>query len=297
MLRRLDDIDLARRQGADRGLLVGHRQPFDAVDLGELAARKARRRLGARLVLGVPDVDGLVAGLPLVGLEDEGAGAHELLDLVAGRGLGDSLGHDEGIARGLGQRLQHHAGRRLEHELEGFGIDRLGVGQLGPQDLAQAIAHGPALQRRQHILRRDRLAVVEFQAVAQREGPGELVGRDGPGVDHLRLDLEVSVQRKQRVVDHVAVVADDEGRGPDRIEDLQVRMHDHAQRLGLLCGGGPGDSESAGGEQSEKTMTHCLSPILDDHPGRLVGDHDGRCVGVARRDGRHDRGVDHPEAF
>ena len=39
--------------------------------------------------------------------------------------------------------------------------------------------------------------------------------------------------REQRVVDHVAVVAGDIGRRPDRIEDLQIRMHHDAQgRLG-----------------------------------------------------------------
>jgi hypothetical protein len=34
--------------------------------------------------------------------------------------------------------------------------------------------------------------------------------------DHLRLDLALRVEGEQRVVDHVAVVADDVGGGPDR---------------------------------------------------------------------------------
>ena len=41
---------------------------------------------------------------------------------------------------------------------------------------------------------------------------------------------------EQRVVDHVAVVADDVGGGPDRIEDLEVRVHHGPQRL-LRVGG------------------------------------------------------------
>ena len=76
---------------------------------------------------------------------------------------------------------------------------------------------------------RDRRAVMEFQPVAQGEGPGELVVGGRPLVDHLRLDLEVAVQREQRVVDHVAVVAHDVGRRPDRIEDLQIGVIDHPQ--------------------------------------------------------------------
>ena len=59
------------------------------------------------------------------------------------------------------------------------------------------------------------------------------VGRDVVLLDHLRLDRALLVLREQRVIDHVAVVADDVGGGPDRIEDLQVRMHHRAQgRLG-----------------------------------------------------------------
>ena len=34
-----------------------------------------------------------------------------------------------------------------------------------------------------------------------------------------------------------------------------------------------------------------------DHIRRLFGDHDRRCVGIAADDGRHDRGIDHTQAF
>ena len=37
--------------------------------------------------------------------------------------------------------------------------------------------------------------------------------------------------------------------------------------------------------------------ILDHHLAALGGDHDGGRVGVARGDGRHHRGIDHPQAF
>ncbi len=152
-----------------------------------------------------------------------------VVDLLAGVGLGDLLRHDEGVARRLAQRLQHDAGRRLEHDLEGLGIDGFDVDHLGPEHLPQRIAHRPALERGDDVRRRDRRAVVEFETVAQGEGPGELVVAHLPRVDHLRLDLEIAVQREQRVVDHVAVVADDVGGRPDRIEDLEIGVVDHSQ--------------------------------------------------------------------
>ena len=74
-------------------------------------------------------------------------------------------------------------------------------------------------------------AVMELQAVAQREGVGELVVAELALVDHLRLDLELRVDREQRVVDHVAVVAGDVGRGRDRIEDAQIRLRHELERL------------------------------------------------------------------
>ena len=70
----------------------------------------------------------------------------------------------------------------------------------------------------------------QSEPVAQREGVGQLVRRLVVFLDHLRLDLALLVHREERVVDHVAVVAGDVGRGPDRIDDLEVRMHDDAQR-------------------------------------------------------------------
>jgi hypothetical protein len=258
VLRRLDHVDLALHQGAGRGLLVGDRHPFDPVELGDLAAGQAGGRLGARLVLGVPDVDRLVAGLPFILDEDERARASVVVDLLERIGLGYLLGHDEGGARGLTQRLQHDAGRRLELDLEGLGIERLDVGDLGPQQLAVRRAHRPAPERRHDVLRRDRRAVVEFEPVAQGEGPGQLVRRGRPLVDHLRLDLEVAVQREQRVVDHVAVVAHDVGGGPDRIEDLEIRMVDDAE--GRLRLGRAGQRHCHCREQRHHTLDHAGLP-------------------------------------
>src|SRR6185369_9693246 len=96
------------------------------------------------------------------------------------------------------------------------------------------------------VLGRDGTAVVPDEAVAQREGVGELIGRDLVLVDHLRLDLAVGVGGKQRVVDHIAVVADDVGGGPDRIDDLEVRVHHGPQRLLRVCGCGKADCGNRG---------------------------------------------------
>ena len=77
------------------------------------------------------------------------------------------------------------------------------------------------------------------QPVAQGDGMGELVVGDFVAFRHLRLDLALGVNREQRVVNHVAVVAGDVGRAPDRIDRLEVGVHDRAHDfLGLCCGAG-----------------------------------------------------------
>jgi hypothetical protein len=92
-----------------------------------------------------------------------------------------------------------------------------------PQRASEAIASSPV-----------RRAVVELQSRAQREAPQALVGARRPLVDHLRLHAALLVGAEQRVVHHVAVVARHVLRGPDRVEDVEVGMRDHAQHL-VLC--------------------------------------------------------------
>jgi hypothetical protein len=93
---------------------------------------------------------------------------------------------------------------------------------------------------------------VPFQAIAQGEGPGELVGRDLPLVDHLRLDLELVVEGEQRVVDHVAVMGGNQRGGPDRIDDLEIRMQRDLERS-LRVGGRR--KRSGGDKRTSKTTT------------------------------------------
>ena len=166
--------------------------------------------------------------------------------------------------RRLGQRLQHHAVGLLQHDLEGPVVDRLHLLGLLAQQAAQRVLVGEALDRRQHVRRGDRLAVMPLQALAQLEGPGELVVAHRPALDHLRPRLELGVEREERVVDQVAVVADDVGRRPDRIDDLEIRVHDDLQRLARLGVDGRRGEQRNGGKQSTTQHEHSLSWMSED---------------------------------
>jgi len=135
-------------------------------------------------------------------------------------------------------------------------------GELGDEILellAHRIAAHPAVHRGHAVRRRDRLAVVPFEPVAQGEGPQQLVGRDFVLVDHLRLDDVVLVDSEQGVVDHVAVVARDVRRRPDRVEDGQVAVPDVAQDLRLGRRRAHGRRQRRTGCQSaEFTAFDCL---------------------------------------
>ncbi|WKL24305.1 hypothetical protein Q1M63_01280 (plasmid) [Sinorhizobium meliloti] len=75
-----------------------------------------------------------------------------------------------------------------------------------------------------------------FQAVAQGEAIGLLVFRQGHVLDHLRLWLEVLVERIERVVDHEAVHLHEVGGRAHRVEHLEVGARHHLQRsLGKRC--------------------------------------------------------------
>jgi hypothetical protein len=82
-------------QRVDGLLRVGNGTPLDAIHLDDLAAGKTGGRLGARLVLVELDVDGLVAGFPLILDEDEGSRSRKILNLFVGVRFGDTLGHHE----------------------------------------------------------------------------------------------------------------------------------------------------------------------------------------------------------
>ena len=214
------------------GRRVGNVEPLDAVDLGHLAAGGEARRLLARHVIGVLDKDRLVAGLPLLLDEFERAGPDRLGDLLVGVGLGQPLRHHERhVARQLAERVEDQRERGFQLYCKRLVVDRPHLGDRLHQLLAKRVPLAPAFERGDAIGGPYGLAIMPFQAVAQDEAVGQLVVAGSPAIDHLRLRLEILVERKQRVEHQVAEIARDIGGRPDRVDAPQIRLRDKAQGL------------------------------------------------------------------
>ena len=167
----------------------------------------------------------------------------------------------EGLAR---LRLDHHGGRQAEPEQQvagglrerqdqGLRVRRLDVGDDRVERLLR-IDRARRPDRVEAELRRlggERLAVVEFRALLEREGVGQAVGRDGPAPGELRLHLAVAVDPGQ-ALKHVLPyhLADHGGRGAGRVE--AGRLHRHADdevgpRRGLGASREPQHRDRQGG--------------------------------------------------
>ena len=72
---------------------------------------------------------------------------------------------------------------------------------------------------------------MELESVAERERVGQLILGEFVLVHHLRLNLELGIGGKQRVVDHVPVIAGNVRRGRDRIENAQVGLRNELEYL------------------------------------------------------------------
>ena len=121
----LPPIGFAAVERRHLGHRIGDVEPFDPVDLDHLAARGPARRLVARHVIGVLDVDHLVAGLELLLDEFERARADHLGDLLEGVGLGEPLRHDEQRqARHLGEAVDQQRKRLLQLDREALVVVR-----------------------------------------------------------------------------------------------------------------------------------------------------------------------------
>ena len=140
----LPPVDFARVERGSGRRGIRDVDPLDAVDLDDLASRRPRRRLLARHVVGVLDVDDLAAGHPLLFDELERPGADRLGDVGRRIGLGDALGHDERhVGRRLRQRFERERKRLLELECEGLVVDRRpGLGRFRHL-LSQCVALRP----------------------------------------------------------------------------------------------------------------------------------------------------------
>ena len=242
-LRDLDDVDFALDQRLHRRVGVRDHQPLDAIDLGELGAGETVRRVGSRLVVGILLVDDLAAGNPFLADEHEGAGADRR------RHRGVRVEQRVGFARDeqrifrTRQRLQHQAERLVEANLERVGARGHDFLRELHHRHAGRDALGKAQDRRDHVLRRHRLAVVELESRAQLERPVEAVGALRVALDHLRLRHELAVQREQRVVDHVAVIAGDVVRRLNGVQDLEIRLRHEAQHRLRVRGRRPGQDD------------------------------------------------------
>ena len=225
-------VDLAHHQGVGAGRLVGHDPQHETVDVHLLAAGEEVGLLLARHVVGIAFQHHRIARPPLALDEAERSRADRLGDaLVARRGGETFRQHDRQRRVRLAQHVEQERERLLEDEFEGLGVDGIERGHVGQQHLAQRIAPRPSLQRGHAIGGRHRRAVVPLEAIAQGEGPGELVGAGLPAVDHLRLDLAGLVHREQRVEDMQREGPGDVHRRGMGIEDRDLGLQDDRQRF------------------------------------------------------------------
>ncbi len=191
---RLGDEDLERRVGLDVGDLR-RGQRGDRVDL------TAEQRVDPRRVVGEVDDDQLVgvrlAVLPVVRVLQEAAllARREALVLVrtgadrVGRVVVD--GHDpvevlaEVVREARVGELQRHADGAVVQLLQTAAVD---VADRGGADL-RVLRVGDPLHREDHVVGRDRLAVVEREAFLQADVPRlrRLAGLDRLGQQHLQL--------------------------------------------------------------------------------------------------------------
>src|SRR5437879_3821821 len=166
----LPPVDLARLQRGVGGGVIRHVAPDDTIQVPDLAAGGTARLLLTRPVVRGLHVDDLGSRLPLVFHELERAGADRLLDrLVLGRGR-DPGRHDERhVRRGLAERVEDEAERLRQLERERLLVRRRQLRGVGGEQPAERVALRPPLERLHRVLGGHRGAVVELEAVAQRE--------------------------------------------------------------------------------------------------------------------------------
>ena len=296
----LEEIDFPFLESGGGSGCAGDREPFEAVDVRDLAAGQAVRGLdqvavtaggqfavtaggqfavtaggqfavtaggqfavtaggqfaataggqfavtagGARLVGGVAMVDGVMAGLEFGGVEDVGAGAGGVGDGYGGRGVGETLRHDEQGGRGgADERLGDQCERTGQDQGERAVVVGFKGGCGGHQGLADDVALPPALDAGDGIDAADRGVVVEEEAWAEGEAPNPAILGFVGGVDHLGLGVAVAVEGEKLVVDEEAVIAHEDCRGLDGVEAGQVvDQHDFQRDFGT---GGSGGEDAA----------------------------------------------------
>ncbi len=162
----------------------------------------------------------------------------------------------------LPSEFEHEAVRLAQDEAERLVVDGFEFLGEAEQTLADAVACAPASERGDHVLGGDRTAVVELEAVAQRERIGLAVGADVVAVDHLRLRPDVGIVSEQRVVDQHAVDGGDRLRRPERVEHADVGVQHRAQHLFLRLHGRcdpKGRGQHCGGDSPSTKRRNGLS--------------------------------------
>ena len=201
--RLFDPVDLALLQGGGGGRRIRLHDPFDPLEMRHLAARVETRRFLTRHVAIEARITRTGAGNPLAGEEPERPRSNRFLDLLGGRRLRHALGHHE--AASCAKSVEHLTERLFQPDLEPPVVDGNDFIRHPRQLLAERIARGPTLQRHHAVLRQDLFAVVEGEPVAQRERPGQLVGRNVVPRAHLRLHLVAGVDPVQRIVNQITM--------------------------------------------------------------------------------------------
>ena len=254
---------LLQRQRAHRD--IGHGDHFHPLNLSQFAARQAIGRLIAGDIALISTEKGALARHPFIAQKHEGAGADDLAHLLGGRrGIGNACGHDEGhMHRRLAEGLNHAAIGPGEAQAKGIGPRRHQFRRRRHQPPADRIAIAPALERGHDILGRHRRTIMESEARAQPEIPGQLIRAHLPALQHLRLEAARHVHRDQRVIDEIGKIAGHEGGAGNRVQILQPDIDHKAEsplaRLRQRDAGG-GD-EAGGGGQAVAAGEHKEPPF------------------------------------
>ena len=221
----LHEIHFAGLQRGCRRRTIGNDANFQRVDVDALAAGQEVGGLGTRHIIGEFLQDHAIAGTVIGLAVDERTGAYDFGDALIGRRLGHALGHHESDgADGIAERVDHQARGLFQRQHERLGIAGFERRSDREDSPAERVALSPASQRRDAIRRRDRLAVMPFQAVAQCERVDQAIRRYLPVLHHLRLDFTLGVLCEQGVEHHEAEGPRDIGRREMRIERGDFRF-------------------------------------------------------------------------
>ena len=212
-----------------------------------------------------------MAGFPLFFDEFERAGADRLWDLLVRVGLGQPLRHHERhVARQLAESIEDQRERRFQLYRECLVVDRLHLADGFHQLLAERVAFAPALDGGDAIGGAHRLAVMPLQPVAQDEAVAQLVVAGSPAIDHLRLRLEILVEREQRIEDQVTKIARDIGGRPNRVDAAQIRLRNEPQGFLRSALGPPDRRDEVGKKSCRCRPSQCLRKRNHAFPVRRI---------------------------